>query len=264
MTSPQFSIDGIPFIQFGEIMLLSSNYNVSPNITTNFVALPGYEGGIVPQQQVQSGLIEFDVVFNKPTAAALRASLDAWNTLVGPYTGNHKVVIDEWPDRYYKGKFLGMPQVQIYTATIWGVAIQLSTYTTAYSLDVYGYPNPPGAMTTLTAASQSFEVQNSGSAVAYPQWVYVASGTEPITIANNTTNETVTYNVVNTANARTDFIAEPYADDESQPWVCMYNGLINMIPMTGAIPRLAPGGNSVTVTGAVGGKFAVYWRNRYY
>lgn len=262
-----FSVDGVNFSTIGEsLQIEETDYGVMPEYDFKFQAIPGYDEGTGSRRQVLSRPITLNVTFEKATAAEVRAAIDTWNALVGPHIITpQKLILDEWPDRYWKGFFKGASQSSLLTDKDLKMRLEFVALGTSYSIDAMGYPDVPPAVTTLTSNPQSFEINNTGSAFAYPHWLYTAVGNEDITLYNSVTNETGKYTVVSGgAGVLTEFIWQPYTDDYTEPYIVRHGGSVDMAAFNGPIPRLAPGKNIVLVTGAVGGSFRVYWRKRDY
>lgn len=262
-----FWVDGTHFSDIGEtLQFANTDYAVSPSYDTKFVAIPGYDGGIMPRQQVLQRDIKLNTTLEKTTEAEVREALDAWNALVGPHTGIHKLTLDQWPDRYYKGKFQGASSITPIREGTYYLLLQFTALATSYSTDVMGWPDVPSAVQTLATVPETFVITNDGSSYAYPQWIYTTVGGESVTIDNQTTEETMQYDILSGASDTINFIAEPYLDDGSEPWVVLYNGSVYNEPTSvgSEIPCLAPGDNTLEMTAAAGGTIGVYWRERNY
>ncbi|MGB8217467.1 MAG: hypothetical protein WCE94_09215 [Candidatus Methanoperedens sp.] len=267
MTKMLFTVDYTSLADIGtgtDLMIDNTQYQLTPEYDLKFTAIPGYSGGVPARQQVSSKKMSLGVYFIESDAADVRAVVDQWNALIGPHTGLHKLYLHEWPDRYYKGIFLAITNPQQQDLGKWQVTLEFLAITTSYGIAPIGYPGAPPATVTLTSSPQTFTIMNAGSDFAYPEWIYTTVGTEGFSVNNTTIGEYCIYNKVSTAGKQIRLIFEPYLDDESEPYVSKYDSVIANSYMSGPIPRLAPGGNTVIVNGAAGGSFRAYWRKRDY
>lgn len=148
-------------------------------------------------------------------------------------------------DRYYRNTQVESLAAQSKDGKTWGKFFAVSLAFRAF--DPFQF-DAAGIVTSPLASTAGGTVANAGTVDGHPVWTITigTGGVGTVTLANTTTGETATIN----AAAGTTFTTGDVIVLTRYGYTVTYNGTPTFSLLSGAIPRLEPGNNTITCTAA--------------